>query len=362
MTDLFEPLAAGLLDLPNRLVMAPMTRSRSTPDGVPGPHVAEYYKQRAGAGLIVSESIFPEPRGKGYILTPGLHSAEQVGAWRDVTDAVHGAGGRIVAQLTHTGRIGHPSLYPDGALPLAPSAVASGVQLFTGEGMVDHPVPEAMSRDQITQAVRAFADAARLALEAGFDGVELHGGNGYLVHQFLAENTNQRDDEYGGDVAGRTRFAVEVASALADAVGAARVGLRFSPGGTFNSIDEADPAMIYTALLESLAQTPFAYVHLVEGGDRTLTERLRAAWPGVLILNPHPTPDAFPATAEAAQEAVASGVADAAALGELWLANPDLDVRVRAGGPYNAADRATFYGGDAGGYTDYPRLGDEGAA
>ena len=356
MTNLFEPISIGKLQLSHRLFMAPMTRSRATADGVVGTLTADYYRQRAGAGLIITESIQPSVIGQGYVLTPRLHSAEQVEGWRGVTDAVHEKGGRVFAQLTHTGRIGHPVLYPTAELPVAPSAVASGEQLFSFEGMLDHPVPREMTLADIRTTIADFAHAARNAIDAGFDGVEIHGANGYLVHQFLADNTNLRTDAYGGSVENRIRFAVEVVAAVSDVIGADRTGIRLSPGSPFNHMEEADPAPVYLALLEALARQHVAYVHLVEVGNRELTKQLRGAWPGTLILNPHPAPDAFPATPDAASEAVESGVADAVALATMWLANPDLDVRIKAGGPFNTADPATFYGGTDIGYTDYPTL------
>ncbi|MBF6214997.1 alkene reductase [Nocardia puris] len=356
MSTLFEPITIGKLELPSRLFMAPMTRNRATLDGRVTELTAEYYAQRASAGLIISESNQPSVIGQGYFLTPGLHAAEQVEAWRAVTDAVHNAGGRIFAQLTHTGRIGHPALYPDGALPVAPSAVASGEQLFTPDGMIDHPTPRELTVEDIKTTVADFVSAARNAIDAGFDGVELHGANGYLLHQFLADNTNLRTDEYGGSVENKIRVVLEVASAVINAIGADRTGIRLSPANPFNNIVEADPAPLYTELLSKLAELNLAYVHIIEGGSRELTKTLRAAWPGTFILNPHPTPEAFPATVEAATEALESGVADAVTLGALWLANPDLDARIKAGGPYNTPDQATFYGGDHTGYTDYPTL------
>jgi N-ethylmaleimide reductase len=352
---LFAPLTVGKLDIPNRLVMSPMTRSRAV-GGLVTPLHAEYYAQRAGAGLIISESTQPNVVGQGYIQTPGIHSSEQVAAWRIVTDAVHAAGGRMFIQLTHCGRIGHPALYPDGELPIAPSPVASGEQLFTGTGMVDHPTPRAMTAADIRGTMADFAAAAGNAIEAGFDGVELHGANGYLLHQFLADNTNRRDDRFGGPVGNRIRFIVEVVDAVAAAVGPERTALKVSPGNPFNGIAEQDAPVLYQALMTELATRALAYVHVSETGDRALTEVIRAAWPGTLILNPHPAPDAFPATPLAAGAALASGVADAVSLATLWLANPDLDLRIKAGGPYNEPDLATFYGGDHRGYTDYPTL------
>lgn len=362
MGSLFEPITIGNLPLPNRLLMAPMTRSRASSEGVVSALTAEYYGQRASAGLIISESIQPSVIGQGYINTPGLHSAEQIRAWRTVTNAVHEKGGRIFAQLTHTGRIGHPSLYPDKALPVAPSAVASGEKLFTAEGLLDHPVPREMTADDIRTTVEDFAAAARNAIEAGFDGVEIHGANGYLVHQFLADNTNVRSDDYGGSIANRIRFAAEVAEAIADAIGADRTGIRLSPASPFNNIVEGDPESVYLALLQELAARKLAYVHLVEVGNRELTRKLRSAWPHAFILNPHPSPAAFPATPETAAEALEAGAADAVSLATAWLANPDLVARVKAGGPFNAPDPATYYGGDRAGYTDYPALSQREAA
>ncbi|MFE3027984.1 alkene reductase, partial [Nocardia tengchongensis] len=356
VSTLFEPVSIGRLRLPSRLVMAPMTRNRATAEGLVTELTAEYYAQRASAGLIISESIQPSVIGQGYFLTPGLHNAEQAAAWRVVTDAVHASGGRIVAQLTHTGRIGHPVLYLDNALPVAPSPIASGEQLFTPDGMIDHPQPREMTAADITDTITDFTAAARNAIAAGFDGVEVHGANGFLLHQFLADNTNQRTDAYGGSTTNRIRFVTEVVAAVADAIGADRTGIRLSPGNPYNHIEESDPAPLYVELLTALADLDLAYVHLVEGGDRELTTKLRAAWPGTLILNPHPTPEAFPATVDAATEALESGVADAISLGALWLANPDLDARIQAGGPFNTPDQATFYGGTHIGYTDYPSL------
>ncbi len=357
MRELFEPLSAGKLELRNRLVMAPMTRSRAGADGTVTGLTAEYYRQRAGAGLIITEGTQPSVRGQGYILTPGLHSEEQVAAWRAVTGAVHEEGGTIFAQLMHSGRVGHPVLYPDGGLPLGPSPIASGDRLYTPDGMLDHPVPREMTLDDIGRAVEEFAAAARNAVEAGFDGVELHGANGYLIQQFLADGSNARTDAYGGTVENRVRFAVEAVRAAADAIGPERVGLRVSPGGTSSGVSESDTPELYSALVARLAPLGLAYLHVMEELNRDMTRRIRAEWPGTLILNPHPTPESFPARPEEGAEALREGVADAIAFGELWLANPDLPARIAAGGPYNEADRSTFYGGDRRGYTDYPALG-----
>ncbi|TDD25804.1 alkene reductase [Actinomadura sp. KC06] len=356
MQELFEPLSAGKLELSNRLVMAPMTRSRAVEDGKVTDLTAEYYRQRASAGLIITEAAQPSVRGQGYIWTPGLHSGDQVEAWRPVTDAVHAEGGRIFAQLMHAGRVGHPVLYPDGGLPLGPSPIASGERLFTPDGMLDHPVPREMTLDDIAQAVAEFAVSARNAIDAGFDGVEVHGANGYLIQQFLADGSNTRTDGYGGTAQNRIRFAVEVAQAVSEAIGPERVGFRVSPGGRANGVSESDTPELYSALVASLAPLGLAYLHIMEVGDRGTTRRIRAEWPGTLILNPHPTHDSFPAKPEYGVEALRDGVADAVSFAEMWLANPDLPARIRAGGPYNEADPRTFYGGDHRGYTDYPTL------
>lgn len=353
MTGYFEPLTLGRLELSNRLFMAPMTRSRAK-GGLVTELTAEYYAQRASAGLIITEGTQPSVIGQGYIDTPGLHTAEQIAAWRAVTEAVHARDGRIYAQLMHSGRIGHPVLYPDGALPVAPSPIASGEKLYTGEGMVDHPVPREMTSGDIAQTVADFAQAARNAVDAGFDGVELHGANGYLIHQFLADGANTRTDGYGGTITGRIRFAVEIATAVAEAIGPDRTGIRLSPGNTFNGITESDTAELYPALARELP--PLAYLHLMEFGHREVTERLRKEWSGVLVLNPHPDPAADARTSESGAAALADGLADAVTLAAEWLANPDLDARIKASGPFNEPDPSTFYGGDRRGYTDYPPL------
>ncbi|WET76750.1 alkene reductase [Amycolatopsis sp. QT-25] len=354
MNMLLTPLTAGTLSLPNRLVMAPMTRSRAK-GGLVTDLTAEYYAQRAGAGLIITEGTQPCVIGQGYIDTPGLHTPEQATAWRVVTDAVHARGGRIFVQLMHSGRIGHPSLYPDGSLPLAPSAIPSGEQLYTPDGLLDHPEPREMTLADIARSVEDFVASARLAREAGFDGVELHGASGYLIHQFLAGNTNRRTDVYGGPIENRIRFAVEVARAIGDAIGPERTGIRLSPGSTLNGTRESDTETLYPALIRALVPVGLAYVHISEFGTRDVTKLIRAEWPGTLILNPHPAGEE-PATAADGVDALRDDVADAISLGQLWLANPDLPARIAAGGPFTAADPTSFYGGDHRGYTDYPTL------
>ncbi|MFE5966283.1 alkene reductase [Streptomyces sp. NPDC056463] len=354
MTTAFDPIVLGGRRLPSRVAMAPMTRSRAFgPGAEPTELMATYYAQRASAGLIVTEGIQPSPIGQGYPDTPGLHTPGQVAAWRTVTDAVHREGGVIFAQLMHTGRIGHPSLLPDGLVPVAPSAVAAKGRVFTHEGPKEYVTPKELSEAEIRQTIDDFAAAARNAIEAGFDGVEIHGANGYLVHQFLAPDTNRRTDAWGGDTEGRIRFAVEVATAVTEAIGSDRVGLRISPGNLYNDMAEDNPAETYEALLAQLAGLDLAYLHLMEGPDRDLTARLRKAWPGLFVLNPFTYPEV---TGPEALKLIEDGSADMIAYGALFLANPDLPARLAAGGPFNTPDAATFYGGDHRGYTDYPAL------
>jgi N-ethylmaleimide reductase len=355
MSTAFDSYELGGKRLANRLVMAPMTRSRAYgPGASPTDLMATYYAQRASAGLIITEGTQPSVVGQGYIDTPGLHSAEQVAAWRKVTDAVHGEGGVIFAQLMHTGRIGHPSLLPDGLRPLGPSAVAAQGQAFTHQGPKDFVTPKELTETEIAQTISDFAAAARNAVDAGFDGVEIHGANGYLVHQFLAPNSNRRIDAWGGSVEGRIRFGVEVATAVAGAIGTEKVGFRISPGNPFNDIAEDDLQETYGALVARLASLGLAYLHLMEAPDqRDLTLRLRKDWPGALVLNPFTGTDP---TGPDALELVDDGTADMVAFGALFLANPDLPARLAAGGPFNTPDRAGFYGGDHRGYTDYPAL------
>ncbi|GIH97245.1 alkene reductase [Planobispora siamensis] len=349
MPDLFEPVRLGRLRLPNRLVMSPMTRSRADRRGVPPAEAALYYAQRATAGLIITEGVQPSLAGQGYPGTPGLHTDEQVDGWRAVTEAVHAAGGRIFTQLMHTGRIGHPSLH--GLRPVAPSPVRAAGQIFTSAGRRDLPVPRQLTAAEVLATVDDFAHAARRALDAGFDGVELHGGNGYLIHQFLASRTNLRDDGYGRD---RIRFAVEVASAVAGAIGGDRVGLRITPGNPYNDMAEDGIDEVYPALIDALAPLGLVYLHLAGSAAGTpLGGKIRASWPGCLVAAPgsggEPSPDGGRAEGE---RWLAHG-ADLIAFGRAFLANPDFVERLRTGAPLNHPDPATYYGGGARGYTDY---------
>ena len=347
---LWESITIGDILLKNRLAMAPMTRDRSTPEGVPTGSNAEYYAQRASTGLILTEGTQPSDDGQGYLLTPGIYTDEHVAGWRKVTDAVHEAGGRIVIQLMHVGRISHPSNTPHGRQPVAPSAVKPEGKMFTASGPQDMPEPRSLSEQEVADTVQDFRHAAAAAIRAGADGVEIHGANGYLVQQFLSSNANRRTDRYGGSTANRIRFAVEVASAVADEIGPDRTGIRISPGNPFNDIVEDDVPELYGALLEALAPLGLAYLHVLHGGNDDLLRSIRRDWPGVLVLNRGGS------DIETRARDVEDGLADVVTVGAMVLANPDLVERVKTGAPLNEPDRSTFYGGDERGYTDYPTL------
>ncbi|WP_326649102.1 MULTISPECIES: alkene reductase [unclassified Streptomyces] len=356
MTTAFDPIDLSGTQLGNRIAMAPMTRSRAFGEGLTvTDSTVEYYGQRASAGLIITEGIQPSVVGRGYPNTPGLHSAEQVAAWRKVTDAVHAKGGKIFAQIMHAGRIGHPVLWPDQELlSVAPSAVAAAGQLYTQEGPKDFIAPRELSGDEVRAIIGEFVDASRNAIEAGFDGVELHGANGYLIHQFLAPNTNLRTDEWGGSVENRIRFAVEVTKAVVAEIGAERTGLRVSPGNAYNDIAETDTEAVYPALVKELEPLGLGYLHVVEmtPGFRDVTLALRKQFSGTFILNPSTEGP----TDHGALGLIEDGIADVLAFGALFLANPDLPARLKAEGPYNTPNTATFFGGDDKGYIDYPAL------
>lgn len=354
MKTMYDAIVLGEIGLANRFVMAPMTRARAGADGRATALMAQYYAQRASAGLIVTEGIQPNPVGQGYAGTPGLHTAAQLDSWRAVTGAVHAAGGRIVAQLTHTGRIGHPELHPGARLPVGPSAVAAEGKIYTAAGLRDYPVPLVLRRSEIAATIADFAAAARNAIAAGFDGVEIHAGSGFLLHQFLSENANRRGDEYGGCLAGRVSLTADVADAVALAIGAGRTGLRISPASSYNDIAEGDTAGLYRELLARLPR--LAYLHVMEAHSRLHTVAIRRQWRGALILNPHAVPGVGAVTPATANAVLDCELADAVSFGALFLANPDLPARVRAGGPYNLLDQHRLYGGGARGYTDYPLL------
>ncbi|MFI5496733.1 alkene reductase [Actinoplanes sp. NPDC051859] len=355
MTAAFTPYPLGDRQLANRVVMAPMTRSRAYGPGTsPTELMATYYAQRASAGLIITEGVQPSVVGQGYPDTPGLHSAEQVEAWRKVTDAVHERGGVIFAQLMHSGRVSDPELLPGDLVPVGPSAVAARGELYTRNGPKPFSTPHALTEAEIGATIADFVQAARNAIAAGFDGVEVHGANGYLIHQFLSTNANQRTDGWGGSIEGRVRFAVEVTTAVAAAIGGDRVGLRISPGNGLQDLVEDDLELTYKSLVTGIAGLGLAYLHISEApGRRELTAELRGQWPGTLILNPDTLPNP---TGPEALALLDDGTADLISFGALFLANPDLPARLAAGGPFSAPDRAGFFGGDHRGYTDYPTL------
>jgi len=355
--DIFSPFRLGPLDLPNRAVMAPMTRNRAGPGNVPTALNASYYAQRAGAGLIVSEATQVSPQGVGYPGTPGIHSAEQVAGWKLVTDAVHGAGGRIFLQLWHVGRISHPALQPGAALPVAPSAIAPAGQAWTTNGMEAYVTPRALETSEIPGIVEDYRRGAANSREAGFDGVELHGANGYLIDQFLRDSTNKRTDRYGGSASNRARFLIEVTQALIGEWGGERVGVRLSPTNPYNDIADSNPAATFSTAARELDRLGIAYLHIVEpgpgdpvaAGEMPDIRFFRKIWRGPLIANKG-------YDLERANAVLRNGDADFVSFAALYLANLDLDERFRRGGPFNPPDRKTFYGGAAKGYTDYPAL------
>jgi len=356
MADLFDTLTVRDWELPHRVVMAPLTRNRAEPGTMaPGDLAVEYYRQRASAGLIVSEGTQPSAVGQGYLNTPGIHTPAQVEGWRRVADAVHAEGGRIVVQLMHAGRVAHPD-NKDGLESVAPSALAAPGEMITAQGSFPHPVPRAVETDEVAGLVEDFVHAARCAVEAGLDGVEVHAANGYLIHQFLAPGSNQRTDSYGGSPANRARFAVEVTRAVAEAIGPERVGIRISPAHNIQGAIEEDPAdteATYAALIDGIAPLGLAYLSVLADPAADLVQRLRKDFGGVLIAN-----DGFGevTTRESAQAILDADLADAVAVGRLFLANPDLPRRWETGAGLNEPDPATFYGGGAEGYTDYPFL------
>ncbi|KXF56451.1 1,2-oxophytodienoate reductase [Rhodococcus sp. SC4] len=354
MSSLFDSYRMGNLHLPNRIVMAPMTRARATPDGMPTESLATYYAQRATAGLIVSEGVQPSLQGQSNPYTPGLHSDRQVEAWRTVTGAVHANGGRIFAQIMHAGRVGHPEVV--GFTPVGPSAVAPKIELFTGpKGILPAPTPRALATDEVANEVNSYVEAARRAVQAGFDGVELHGANGYLIQQFLSSNANLRTDGYGGSINGRIRFAVEVAEATSEAIGAERVGIRLSPGGDFWDIQEDDVPELYDALLRALEPIGLTYIHTLASADEAVLKNMRAIWSNAFIVNPSVVNSDNPADRPSGEFWLNQG-ADLVSYGRAYLANPDLVERFRVNAALAEPDPDTIYQGGDKGYIDYPSL------
>ncbi|PXX65453.1 N-ethylmaleimide reductase [Nocardia tenerifensis] len=356
--SLFAPARLGALELPNRLVMAPMTRNRAHADGTPSELMAAYYAQRADAGLIIAEAATPNRVGQTYANIPGIHTAAHVAGWRAVTDSVHAAGGRMFLQLQHGGRVGHPD--NSGSIPVAPSPIPLPDTIHTPSGHQQAVVPRELTLDEIHSTVEDFAAAARNAIDAGFAGVEVHSANGYLLHQFLSQNTNQRTDAYGGSVTNRIRFTLEVVEAVAAAIGPERVGVRISPAVGANGIEEGDTDAIYPPLVAALARRHLAYLHVVFADpEQPLFRRIREIWPGTLIANPNlgwgvPLPE--DGGKHAAERLLGAG-ADLISLGRSFLANPDLVTRLRLGAPVNQVrDAHLMYVGGAEGYLDYPTL------
>jgi N-ethylmaleimide reductase len=343
--NLFTPITMGKLLLPNRIVMAPMTRSRAGDGNAPNCMMATYYLQRAGAGLIISEATQVSPQGVGYPGTPGMHSYDQIAGWRNVTDAVHAAGGRIFVQLWHVGRISHPSLQPDGQLPVAPSAIRPQGEAMTAEGMKPFVTPRALETEEIPGIVEQYAHAATNAAAAGFDGAEIHSANGYLLDQFLRDGSNQRTDKYGGTPENRARLLLEVTTAVCDVLGAGHVGVRISPDGTFNDMRDSDPVTTFGTVAKMLNKIRPAYLHVVEGKfDCGL---LRRAFTGLYMANGG-------YDFARGNAALASGAADLIAYGMPFIANPDLPWRFANNAPLAEANTGKLYGGDEVGYTDYP--------
>ena len=347
MTSLFDPLALGPITLANRLIMAPMTRSRADADGVPTDLMATYYAQRASAGLMITDATYVSPNAKGYSRTPGLHNAAQVAGWRKVTDAVHAKGGRIFVQLYHTGRVSVPPMLPEGMQPVAPSSIAIKGKNYTDFGPIDFVTPRALELNEIAGVAAEFGGAARNALEAGFDGVELHAASGYLVHQFLDSSSNHRTDAYGGSVANRVRFALEAVDAIIGAVGADRTGVKISPRIKFNDMTDPDAEEVYPHLARELSARGIAYLHGGLQGAYPVHEAIRPIFKGAYFAG---------AGLDQAKGAamLEQGGADAIVYGKLFISNPDLPRRFRDGLPLAADDPKTHYGKGPEGYTDYP--------
>ncbi len=348
MPTIFDPLALGNLALPNRIVMAPMTRSRANTDGVIGELTATYYTQRASAGLLITEGTIPSAMGKGYVRIPGIYSPEQIAGWKLVTEAVHAAGGHIFLQIMHCGRIAHPQLLPDGAPAIAPSAILPNVKTWIdGVGMLPLETPRALESDEIPGIIEEFRQATVNALAAGFDGVELHAASGYLPMQFLSSGTNQRSDEYGGSVVKRCRFVVEALTAMVSVAGADKVGIKISPAMPFNDMADDNPVETYSTLVNAISGLGLAYLHVAQTVPTPdFHVMLRPLFTGPYLAGAG-------LTKESATALLASGQADAAVFGTAFIANPDLPARFASDAPLATPDASTFYTPGAQGYTDY---------
>jgi N-ethylmaleimide reductase len=355
-SKLFEPYKLGPITLPNRLVMAPLTRNRAAAGLVPSPLAVEYYGQRASAGLLVTEASQISQQGQGYQDTPGIYSREQVAGWRKVTDRVHERGGRIFIQLWHVGRISHTSLQPNGGAPVAPSAIRAKGKTFVNNSFTDISEPRALVLEEIPGIIEGFKRGAANAIEAGFDGVEIHGANGYLLDQFAKDGANKRTDSYGGSIENRARLMLEVAKVVAAEAGAERTGIRISPVTPANDISDSNPQPLFDCIVDHLNALKLVYIHVIEGatgGPRDIAPfdyaSLRKRFAGAYMANNGYDLDL-------ANKVLAAGEADLIAFGKLFISNPDLVERFKRGAPLNAPDKATFYGGGAKGYTDYPTL------
>jgi N-ethylmaleimide reductase len=356
-TKLFEPFKLGPITLPNRFVMAPLTRNRAVPPGmVPSPLAVEYYGQRASAGLLVTEASQVSQQGQGYQDTPGIYSKEQVAGWRKVTDRVHERGGRIFIQIWHVGRVSHTSLQPNGGAPVAPSAIRAKGKTFVNGTFTDISEPRALAKEEIPGIIEDFKRGTANALAAGFDGVEIHGANGYLLDQFAKDGTNKRTDAYGGAIENRARLMLEVAEIVATEAGAERTGIRISPVTPANDVSDSNPQPLFDYIVDQLSALKLAYIHVIEGatgGPRDIAPfdygSLRKRFKGAYVAN-----NGY--DFELATKMLAAGAADLIAFGKPFISNPDLVERLKKGAPLNEWDKATFYGGSAKGYTDYPSL------
>lgn len=354
---LFDPFRLGEMTLPNRIVMAPLTRNRAAAGFVPGPLAAEYYAQRADAGLLITEASQISQQGQGYQDTPGIYSQAQIEGWRKVTDAVHAKGGRIVIQLWHVGRVSHTSLQPGGGAPVAPSAIAAQTKTFVNNAFTDTSMPRALDLSELPGIVEDYRRAAANAVQAGFDGVEIHAANGYLLDQFLRDGANHRTDAYGGSIENRARLLLEVMDAVIAEIGAHRTGLRLSPVTPANGLSDSDPQPLFNHVVEELEKRRPLYIHVIEGatgGPRDVApgfsfEELHRRFTGPWMVN-----NGYDRALAA--QAIADGKADLVAFGKDFISNPDLVERLRRNAPLNAVDRDTLYGGGEKGYTDYPTL------
>lgn len=355
MTSLFDPIHVGSMHLPQRFVMAPLTRNRAGAGMAPTSLNATYYAQRAGAGLIVSEGTQPSAVGQGYLNSPGIHSPEQIEGWRAVADAVHQEGGHIFVQLMHSGRIAHPD-NKNGLESVAPSAIPAPGDIVTANGLLPMTMPRALETDEIAGVIKEYVHAAESAVAAGIDGVEIHAANGYLLHQFLAPSSNQREDGYGFSPQNRARLTIETIHAVSDAIGAERVGVRISPAHNIQGVMETDPSetrQTYEALMDGVAGLSLAYVSILANPDADLTMNLRARFDGPIMTN---AGFAEITSKDDAADIINNGQGDLVAVGRQFLANPDLAERWRTDAPLNEPQPSTFYGGGAEGYTDYPSL------